>query len=281
MVSRLDRETEPYHHAADSDRMSIMTPGSSPASYLSFLSRIYGFEGPVEAALAMTPRLDTMLDLRGRTRIRLLRADLFALGIVDAATLPRCPSVFPFRHAAAALGWTYAIERNRRLHGIIERHLDDALPDQPRGYFAVRDRSAGERWRELGDALDRIGRVPAIGDQIVLAARSAFRCQHSWYQLSIPQRRANGSQHAGDRARRRPRHRRAVCRRAQRSQVHPQPRPRRSPRMPHGRRVVHMAARCPARVRYARVARSHGSTLSTRSTNCALPITRGSRSLAR
>src|SRR5258706_12085559 len=185
MVSRLDRETEPYHHAADSDRMSIMTPGSSPASYLSFLSRIYGFEGPVEAALAMTPRLDTMLDLRGRTRIRLLRADLFALGIVDAATLPRCPSVFPFRHAAAALGWTYAIERNRRLHGIIERHLDDALPDQPRGYFAVRDRSAGERWRELGDALDRIGRVPAIGDQIVLAARSAFRCQHSWYQLSI------------------------------------------------------------------------------------------------
>ncbi len=192
MLARLKRETVASHRAADDDRMSIMVAAATPATYLAFLSRIYGFEAPVESALAMASGLDEWLDVRGRTQIKLLRADLAALGVLDPAKLPRCTSVAPFRNAAfALLGWLYVVERNTLLHGVIERHLRSRLPRELQlagSYLASRERSAGARWRELGDAMDRVAKAPRIADHIVAAARAAFRGQHGWYQLAIPRR---------------------------------------------------------------------------------------------
>ena len=79
----------------------------SETAYYAVPELVYGFESPVDAVLAMTDGLDTLVDLRGRSHVRMLRADLQGLGTVELAKLPRCASVFPLRSPAEALvsGW--------------------------------------------------------------------------------------------------------------------------------------------------------------------------------
>lgn len=192
MLARLQRETKTCHAAADEDRLAILASAPTLPVYRQFLTRIHGFEGPVEATLARAPQLDEWIDVRGRTQLRLLRADLAALGVLDPARLPRCANVPPFEEPAAALGWIYVLERNARLHGVIERHLRGALPEpmkQAGSYLGGRARSAGVRWRELGDTLDRLARSLYLADAIVQAARAAFRVQHGWYAQAAPTQR--------------------------------------------------------------------------------------------
>jgi len=191
MLSRSSRETQRYHHVADSDRLAILGGTLDRAQYATFLQRIYGFESPVEAALMMTDGLDQWLDLRDRGHIRLLRADLQALGITDPNLLPRCPTIFPFHHPAEALGWIFAVERNTLLHGVIERHLRGRMPDVLKtagSYLAGQQRSNGLRLRDLGSAMDRIAKDPACAERIVSGAKAAFRVQHGWYEVAVPPR---------------------------------------------------------------------------------------------
>ena len=191
MLARLNRETETCHRIADRDRMAMLSAPPTVESYLGYLVRIYGFEAPVESAFAMTHGLDEWIDLQARMQSKLLRADLAALGVTEPTRLPRCTNVFPFRHVAAALGWMYAVDRNMLFHGIIAGHLRRRLPGELEiagAYLAMQERSAGTRWRELGAALDRAARTPAIADHIVQSASLAFRCQHAWYQLALPRR---------------------------------------------------------------------------------------------
>lgn len=192
MLSRVNRETRQYHPLADNDRLALLATGADRARYANLLSRIFGFEAPLEAVLLMSTGLEQWLDLRDRGHLRLLRADLQSLGVVDANRLPRCTSVFPFRHPAEALGWVYVIERNTLLHGVIERHLRTRMPDVMKtagSYLAGQQRSNGLRLRDLGAAMDRMAKDPACADRIVSGAKAAFRSQHSWYEAALPRRR--------------------------------------------------------------------------------------------
>lgn len=164
--------------------------GSERSSYASFLTRIYGFESPLEAALLSTDKLDEWLDLRDRGHLHLLRADLHMLGVVDPNQQRRC-SIVPFRHPAEALGWLYVVERNTLLHGVIERHLRGRMPDVLRSagsYLAGQQRSNGLRFRDLGGVMDRIAKDPMCADRIAIAAKVAFRVQHGWYEIAVPPR---------------------------------------------------------------------------------------------
>ena len=105
MLGRLSRETKHYHQSADNDRLAMLGVAADRSQYAAFLARVYGFKSPLEAALMMTDGLDQWLDMRDRGHLRLLRADLQALGVSDPNTLPRCRTIFPFRHPADALGW--------------------------------------------------------------------------------------------------------------------------------------------------------------------------------
>lgn len=192
MLGRLSRETKPYHQAADNDRLSMLGAAADRGRYAAFLSRVYGFESPLEAALLLTDGLDPWLDTRDRGHLRLLRADLQALGMTDPNALPRCSTVMPFRHPADALGWVYAVERNTLLHGLIERHLRTRLGDALKvagSYLAGQQRSNGQRIRDLGNAMDRLAKDPGCGDRIVAAAKAAFRAQHNWYDVAAPRQR--------------------------------------------------------------------------------------------
>lgn len=191
MLARLNRETHHHHAVADNDRLAMLGAAADRARYASFLTRVHGFEAPFEAALCMTAGVEHWLDLRDRAHLKLLRSDLQALGLGDANQLPRCTTVFPFRHPAEALGWVYVIERNTLQHGVIERHLRTRMPDVLRtagSYLAGQQRSNGMRLRDLGTAMDRMAKDAGCAERIVNGARAAFRAQHGWYEVAVPTR---------------------------------------------------------------------------------------------
>lgn len=185
MIARLDEETAIHHAKVDEDFDPLFASAVDLVDYRTFLVRAYGFESPVEAMLAHTPRLEHMIDLGVREKAGLLAADLTALGMrpAELAQLPTCLGVPQFRGPAEALGWLYVVERAALTHSVMLRHLQTILGP------AIRDASsyldayagiAGTRWRELGILLDTVGHEPAVGDRMVDAATEAFRTQRRW-----------------------------------------------------------------------------------------------------
>ncbi len=189
MLEKLQRETEPRHGAADAHRLAMMSPHATTDQDRTWLARIYGFEAAVEAALVRVPGVDVLLDVRGRCQIKLLRADLGALEVVDPTVLPTHVRIV-IRDVPAALGWIYVLERGSQLHGLVERHLRSCMPATIRtagSYLAMQERSAGTRWRELGDAMDRIGWRPGVAERISTAAKLAFLRERDWFVAVVPE----------------------------------------------------------------------------------------------
>ncbi len=184
MLERLQRETASHHHGADEDQLSILTAAPTTARYADYLARIHGFESGVDAAL---DGVSAPLDLRERVQISAIREDLRALGFVDAPSFAAPHAM----RAPEALGWLYVIERARRLHGLIERHLRAHLPAAlaTADAYLTRTRTTGRRWRELGDALDEVTMTPRHAQRVVDAARLAFRARRALHSGALGSRR--------------------------------------------------------------------------------------------
>lgn len=197
MLARLKRETQDQLAMATADRLSPLTMLPTATSYRAYLARIHGFEAPVESAFVRTPRLDELVELRGRSQLRLLRADLQALGALEPALLPAYRGVPRFAAPSEALAWMYAIEQNGLVHGQVHRHLARHLPRELQlagAYLDAGTRARGARLQVLGAALDGCARDPVVAQQIVDAARLAFRRQHQWFAAAgAPQSAASES----------------------------------------------------------------------------------------
>lgn len=185
MIDRLDEETSVFHAEADRDVDTLFRPHVTVDDYRDYLIRIYGFEAPLEAALALSSSLDMMLDLRGRARAGFIAQDLLRLGLRPNAVtdLPLCIAVPQFRGNAEALGWMYVVERAALAHAIIRRHLMTCLEEAmvvASSYLQSAGGLLGTRWRQFGATLDDIAQHPAVADRIVASANDAFRCQRRW-----------------------------------------------------------------------------------------------------
>lgn len=184
MLARLDVETRVEHRDADSTWLDLMVSDVTRARYIEQLIAVYGFEAPVEAALALTPRVGMVLPLRDRTRSGLIVQDLLALGLGPSriARLPQCLSIVPFHDPAEALGWLYVVERATLLHDPIRRHLEHRMPHVTAvHYLSAYDGVVGLRWQGLGRALDHVAKTPEVADQIVEAAKAGFACHRDWF----------------------------------------------------------------------------------------------------
>jgi heme oxygenase (biliverdin-IX-beta and delta-forming) len=185
MIDRLDVETQIHHADADADFDVLFGDHTSATDYLLYLTRVYGFEAPLESSFAMTPNLDLVIDLRERQKAGLLAQDLLGLALrpADVAEIPQCLRIPQFRGAAEALGWMYVIERTTLAHGVIRSHLMTRLPRvmvTASSYLQCYSGVAGMRWRNFGVVLDDVCRHPAIADRVVGAANDAFRTQRRW-----------------------------------------------------------------------------------------------------
>ena len=180
MLVRLGLETTMHHAPADDDRLvalSIRTVGE----YRAFLVRVFGFEAPIEEAVARVSELEIRF-LRERSRMALLRRDLVELGYSELqfSHFARAPGI-AIRTAAEALGWMFVLERQTLLAGLLKRQIQQVLgSDTPVGYLGASGDRPGARFREFGAQLGELARMhsPAA---IVDAANTAFRAQRQWY----------------------------------------------------------------------------------------------------
>lgn len=186
MLHRLNLETEVHHGEADADLdRYIFRDDVTRTYYRTYLARLYGFVVPFEHALQHTPGLDDIIDLQSRAKAATMLYDLLALGMTlqDASELPHCLSIPSFKGPAAALGWLYVAERPMLQAAVIKSHLEARLGHnmaQASAYLSCYAGQAGQRWRELGEAMDRVGSTPALADRITSAANEAFRCLLRW-----------------------------------------------------------------------------------------------------
>jgi heme oxygenase len=182
MLVRVALETTIHHAAADEDRLTALDI-ETVDDYLAVLTRIYGFETEVEAALDKVTDLDAAF-VRDRAKAARLHQDLTVLGMTpdDIVPLPKI-STISIRSAAQALGWMFVLERHTLLAGLIRRHVVRALGEEilpATSYLAAYGDTPGARFRAFGAALCAYAHTfpPAA---IVLAANEAFRAQRQWY----------------------------------------------------------------------------------------------------
>jgi len=186
MLTRLKRNAQSEHLAANIDRLSPLHVHASKDTYRDFLAKVYGFEAPVEASLALTPKVASAIDLKARSHLELLRADLATLGVHNVAALPQCWSVPRFETLGEALGWTYVIEHNALLHGRVRRHISKRLAPLADSYLAAGEKVGAARLHELGGLLDRVAREPDVARQVVESVKAAFRQQRQWFARAVP-----------------------------------------------------------------------------------------------
>lgn len=192
MLARLDVETRAFHVSTDGVWRELMERAATPATYMHQLVRVYGFEATLEAALAYTPGLAAVIDVRGRVRSGLIARDLLALGISAAniAELPQC-MIAPFASEAEALGWMYVCERAALLHDAVRRHLIARFPQlqDATSYLAA---ASDARWNEFADVLEPYVRTRALQQQVLSGARDGFRCALDWFHghEAMPRRKS-------------------------------------------------------------------------------------------
>jgi heme oxygenase len=181
-LARLETETHAYHRAADAVWLGLLSPRVTPREYAAQLSRAYGFEQPLEAALRYTSHVSSLL--APRQRAPLLECDLAALD--EPLPSSRC-WIAPFTSVAHAFGWLYVIERSARVLSMVCGNLLATRPELQQATNYLDDPTAQARWRALGVALDRIARTPRVEDPLVAAAHTAFHTVLDWYS-GQPQR---------------------------------------------------------------------------------------------
>jgi len=181
---RLNLETQSHHAAADQLWSPLLVPNVTKWQYVARLAMVYGFEAPLEAALAYTPNLRLAIDLRVRIRAGLVAQDLIVLGLTagEVADLPQCFPMAPFGSPLEALGWLYVSERTTLQHDAVRRNVVGRLPETRNAteYLSVYDGIVGLRWQELGAAFDRFVRTERALDEVISGAHAGFRTLAAW-----------------------------------------------------------------------------------------------------
>jgi heme oxygenase len=190
-LSRIDVETRAFHAEADAAWLRLVVPGNTPSrfDYIEQLVASYGFDAPLEAALAYTPHLEGFIDVTPRFRSGMLAQDLLAIGLSPSAIagLRQC-MIAPFANVAEACGWLYVHQRATLLYDAVRLELIDRLPEVAEATSAlqVNEGWIGVMWDDMGEIVDDIACSPTVEDRIVRAALEAFRTTLSWYHRPLP-----------------------------------------------------------------------------------------------
>lgn len=180
---QLNLSTREYHLAADAPWLDLLVPTVSRRRYIEHLIKVYGFEAPLEAALRYTPGLSALVDLRPRVRAGLIVQDLMRLGLGAGRIATLGQRFMTFSSTIDALGWMYVAERATLLHGAVRRYLTLRLPELggATSYLAACDGAAGDRWSDLGNALETVAHAPPARHQVIRAANQGFLTFCDWF----------------------------------------------------------------------------------------------------
>jgi heme oxygenase len=185
MWSALDAATRDCHDDADAPWQDLAYAHLTEREYQDHLVLVYGFEAPVEAALALTPRMSLLVDLRARARASWIVQDLLSLGLRPAklARMPQCTAIVPFHDPAEALGWLYVVERSTASHEALAHAVARWLPTAPLTFLSSRGVVA--RREALNAALEHVAVDDETRERVIAAAREAFACHREWFEGDV------------------------------------------------------------------------------------------------
>ncbi|HEX8106257.1 MAG TPA: biliverdin-producing heme oxygenase [Kofleriaceae bacterium] len=181
---QLNLATREHHVAADAPWLELLVPTVTRRQYAEQLIKVYGFEAPLEAALRYTPGLSTLVDLRSRVRSGLIVQDLMRLGLGAGRIAALGQRFVTFSSTLEALGWLYVVERATLLHGAIRRYLTLRVPELcgATSYLSAYDGVTGDRWSDLGNALETVAHAPPAKHQLIRAANQGFLAFCEWFE---------------------------------------------------------------------------------------------------
>ncbi len=188
LPQRLKSETRPHHERAER-AVRLMDPGLTAGGYRRHLEALYGFYGPLEAALAQ--RLGNgvpALRAHERWKLPLLERDLASFGHTPAslARLPRAARPPPLPGVPEALGGFYVLEGATLGGQLLLRHLTRHFEGQAVGdfaFFRAYGEAVGPMWKAFSEALVGASTEAAstdFDDRVVQGAKDTFAGFEAW-----------------------------------------------------------------------------------------------------
>lgn len=182
ILTRLKEATRADHEAVEKVVAAYL---QDVRAYNRLLQRFLGFFQPLEAALPRIPGLTGVIpDLPGRSRSRLLKDDLAALGTSahDIAALPDCPDLPPLHSIAQALGCLYVLEGSTLGGQVVAREIGNlGLAAEARAFFLSHGWNVGLMWKRFGAATEAYAEAnPEQAEAICESARRTFRALETW-----------------------------------------------------------------------------------------------------
>jgi heme oxygenase len=152
-------------------------------TYRRFLCMLYGFQAPLEAAIAMTPGIDLQF-VDARMKTRHIARDLMALGLTrrEFQMLSRRQTIEPFENPAVALGWMYSTERLMPHVDVLRTQLECELPivfALANGFMSTYEYVTELRWRQYGSMIDRVAKKYGA-PTIIAAAHAGLASLQDW-----------------------------------------------------------------------------------------------------
>ena len=182
MLARLALETGRTHQRIEE---ALLGPLDFPTTvgYRRFLCIFYGFQAPLESALALTPGID--LDfVAARAKAGRIASDLLSLGLTrhEHHLLARRQVIGPFENVLQAAGWMYATERLMLQVDAMRFRIESEMPvvvQLAHQFLYSCSNNAELRWRQFGMMLDRLAKK-YDAEEIVTNARLSVDTLHDW-----------------------------------------------------------------------------------------------------
>ncbi|RPD45810.1 hypothetical protein DNI29_16805 [Hymenobacter sediminis] len=177
ILPRLRLETQPYHEALEQNafNQALSAGNVTPQATEFFLSKLYGFLKPYEAALDAYP-FPAEWEVATRHRAHLIAQDLPAV-----ADLPLCPDMPPLRTWPQLLGAMYVLEGSTLGGQVITRQLAKS-GISTRTYFTGYAERTGSMWKQFCGLLTAAATHPDDQAEIVHSAVVTFQKLHAWIE---------------------------------------------------------------------------------------------------
>lgn len=182
LIQALRAETAELHVTLEK-RLPFFSEQLDLDLYRRLMAAYYGFYQPLEQRLHVLELTPIGLDQSLRIKLPVLRADLTALGLDDAAieALPICPELPRIDSRAAALGVSYVLEGATLGGQILRRQVAEQLGlDASSGaaFLNVYGELTGRRWKDFLQYLDDRN----LGDAQTLEATRAARATFTYFE---------------------------------------------------------------------------------------------------
>lgn len=185
-LETLRHNTQAAHQALEATpyATALMSEAVTRQDYLHYLTMMYGFVKPIEAAAYTASHL--LPDVAERTKTHLLEKDMLQLGLSQQAIdhLPQADLSNTYLSDAALWGAMYVMEGSSLGGNVLYKHLHkkldvDAATDA--GYFTAYGAATGSRWKTFLQHFTNNAVTNNTEAAIIDAANQTFQKIRQWF----------------------------------------------------------------------------------------------------